>query len=124
MRPDDLSRRHSGADEDIRHGAHRHLAADPRVRGSTGGPAAFVARVRDPFVARSRIYKLPIAIVCDALKIAYATEGRSQYKDVFLMVRSLRKFLNLQIRLGGALGFGRVAPALRVLKSYWVQDGR
>ncbi len=84
----------------------------------------FVARVRDPFVARSRIYKLPIAIVCDALKIAYATEGRSQYKDVFLMMRGLRKFWNLQLRLGGALGIRRVAPALRVLKSYWVQDGR
>jgi hypothetical protein len=84
----------------------------------------FVARVRDPFVARSRIYKLPIAIVCDALKIAYATEGRSQYKDVFLLMRGLRKFWNFQLRLGGALGFRRVAPALRVLKSYWVQDGR
>jgi hypothetical protein len=34
---------------------------------------SFAARVRDPFVARSRIYKLPVAIVCDALKIAYAT---------------------------------------------------
>jgi hypothetical protein len=84
----------------------------------------FVARVRDPFVARSRIYKLPIAIVCDALKIAYATEGRSQYKDVFLLMRGLRKFWNFQLRLGGALGIRRVAPALRVLKSYWVQDGR
>ena len=91
---------------------------------AAGGPAAFVARVRDPFVARSRMYKLPIAIVCDALKIAYATEGRSQYKDVFLLIRNLRKFLNFQIRLGGALGFRRVAPALRVLKSYWVHDGR
>ena len=87
-------------------------------------PGEFVARVRDPFVARSRIYKLPIAIVCDALKIAYATEGRSQYKDVFLLMRGLRKFWNFQLRLGGALGFRRVAPALRVLKSYWVQDGR
>ena len=37
---------------------------------------SFVARVRDPFAARARIYKLPVAIVCDALKIAYATEGR------------------------------------------------
>jgi hypothetical protein len=92
----------------------------------TGGreSGGFVARVRDPFVARSRIYKLPIAIVCDALKIAYATEGRSQYKDVFLLMRGLRKFWNFQLRLGGALGFRRVAPALRVLKSYWVQDGR
>jgi hypothetical protein len=56
---------------------------------------SFAARVRDPFVARSRIYKLPVAIVCDALKIAYVTQGRTQYKDVFLLVRGLRKFLNL-----------------------------
>jgi hypothetical protein len=102
----------------------RDLAAQVPGPIAAGGPAAFVARVRDPFVARSRIYKLPIAIVCDALKIAYATEGRSQYKDVFILIRNLRKFLNFQIRLGGALGFRRVAPALRVLKSYWVHDGR
>ena len=85
---------------------------------------SFAARVRDPFVARSRIYKLPVAIVCDALKIAYATQGRAQYKDVFLLVRGLRKFLNLQIRLGGALGLRRVGPCLRVLKSYWLETGR
>jgi hypothetical protein len=84
----------------------------------------FAARVRDPFVARSRLYKLPVAIVCDALKIAYATQGRAQYKDVFLLIRSWRKFLNFQIRLGGALGFRRVGSTLRVLKSYWLQDGR
>jgi hypothetical protein len=84
----------------------------------------FAARVRDPFVARRRIYKLPIAIVCDALKIAYATQGRAQYKDVFLLVRGLRKFLNLQIRLGGALGFRRVRPYLHNLKSHWLEDGR
>jgi hypothetical protein len=85
---------------------------------------SFTARVRDPFVARSRIYKLPVAIVCDALKIAYATQGRSQYKEVFLLVRGLRRLLNLQIRLGGTLGFRRVAPTLRVLKSHWLQNGR
>src|SRR6202045_1103 len=84
---------------------------------------SFAARVRDPFVARSRIYKLPLAIVCDALKIAYATQGRAQYKEVFLLVRGLRKFLNLQIRLGGALGLRHVGPYLRVLKSYWLEDG-
>lgn len=84
----------------------------------------FTAGVRDPFVAHSRIYKLPVAVVCDALKIAYATQGRSQYKDVFLLCRGLRKFLNFQIRLGGALGLRRVSPTLRVLKSYWLQDGR
>jgi hypothetical protein len=84
----------------------------------------FAARVRDPFVARSRLYKLPVAIVCDALKIAYSTQGRAQYKDVFMLVRGLRKFLNLQIRLGGALGLRRVGSTLRVLKSYWQPDGR
>src|SRR5258707_675039 len=81
---------------------------------------SFAAQVRDPFVARARIYKLPVAVVCDALKIAYATQGRPQYKDVFLLVRGLRRFLNLQIRLGGALGFRHVRPCLRVLKSYWL----
>jgi len=85
---------------------------------------SFVARVRDPFVARSRIYKLPVAIVCDALKIAYATQGRAQYRDVFLLVRGLRKLLNFQIRLGGALGLPRVGPCLRALKSYWSVDGK
>jgi len=84
----------------------------------------FTAQVRDPFVARTRIYKLPVAIVCDALKIAYATQGRAQYKDVFLLTRGLRKFWNLQIRLGGALGLRHVGPCLRVLKSYWLEDGR
>jgi hypothetical protein len=82
---------------------------------------SFAARVRDPFVARSRIYKLPVAIVCDALKIAYATEGRTQYKDVFLLVSGLHKFLNYEIRLSGALGLGRVGPTLNVLKSYWLE---
>jgi hypothetical protein len=81
---------------------------------------SFSARVRDPFAARTRIYKLPVAIVCDALKIAYATEGRTQYRDVFLLVSALHRFLNYQIRLGGALGFGQVRPALSVLKSYWL----
>jgi hypothetical protein len=84
----------------------------------------FEVRVRDPFVARSRVYKIPLAIVCDALKIAYATQGRGQYKDVFLLVRSLRKLLNLQIRVGGVMGLRRVGSTLRALKSYWLQDGR
>jgi hypothetical protein len=86
--------------------------------------ASFAAQVRDPFAARSRIYKLPVAIVCDALKIAYATQGRGQYRDVFLWVRGLRKLLNVEIRIGDALGFRRVRSNLAVLKSYWPQDER
>ena len=79
----------------------------------------FVAAVRDPFAARARFYKLPVALVCDALKIAYMTQGRGQYKDVFLMVRNLRKFLNLLVRGADRLGWRRVRPTMDALKSYW-----
>jgi hypothetical protein len=80
---------------------------------------AFTARVRDPFAARRRVYKLPVAIVCDALKIAYVTQGREQYKVVFLLVRTLRSLLNLQIRIGDGLGWRPVRPTLRALRKYW-----
>ena len=80
---------------------------------------SFAVRVRDPFAARTRIYKLPFAIVCDALKIAYVTQQRGQYKEVFLLMQGLRKFLNLQIRLGDFVGWRRVRPHLLNLKSYW-----
>lgn len=79
----------------------------------------FVCRVRDPFAAGARVYKLPAALVCDALKIAYVSQGRGQYKDVFLMVRNLRKLLNLQVRIGGVFGARHVRPCLEALKSYW-----
>lgn len=80
---------------------------------------AFSAYARDPFAARSRIYKLPLAIVCDALKIAYATQGRRQYRDVFCLLRGMRRLLNLEVRLGNAFGVGQVRHSLRALKSYW-----
>jgi hypothetical protein len=86
--------------------------------------AAFRAQARDPFAARSRIYKLPLAVVCDALKIAYATQGRGQYKDVFLMVQRVRGVLNFQVRMGEQLGLSRVRPSLRALKSYWQSSTR
>ncbi len=79
----------------------------------------FRARVRDPFVARTRIYKLPVAIICDALKIAYTTERRGQYKDVFMLVRRLSRAWVWQIKMGGAAGVGGVRPFLEQLKSYW-----
>jgi hypothetical protein len=83
----------------------------------------FKAQVRDPFVARSRIYKLPVAIACDALKIAYATQGRAQYKQVFLLLRAAHRLLNAQIRLGDALRIPSVSSTIRTLKSYWLHDG-
>jgi hypothetical protein len=81
--------------------------------------ASFVARARDPFVARSRIYKLPVAIICDALKIAYSTQGRRQYLDVFLMLRRFAKFWTFQVRASDALGVGGARPYLQTLRSYW-----
>jgi hypothetical protein len=79
----------------------------------------FTAHARDPFAARSRLYKLPLAVVCDALKIAYATQGRGQYRDVFYLVRGMRRWLNFQVRGADALGVGRVRSSLRTLRSYW-----
>jgi len=84
----------------------------------------FKVQARDPFAARSRTYKLPVALICDALKIAYVTQGRRQYKEVFLLVRALRKYLNLQIRLGDRLGLRRVRPHLRALRSHWHRGER
>ncbi len=80
---------------------------------------AFLTHVHDPFAARSRIYKLPLALICDALKIAYTTERRGQYKDVFMLIRSVRGLCNLQIRIGDALKVGPVRRCLQDLKSYF-----
>lgn len=80
---------------------------------------SFAARARDAFAARSRIYKLPVAIICDALKIAFATQGRRQYLDVFLMLRRFAKFWTFQVRTSDALGVGGARPYLQILRSYW-----
>jgi len=84
--------------------------------------ASFRAQARDPFASRSRVYKVPLAVVCDALKIAYTTQGRGQYKDVFHMLQQVRGLLNFQVRMGERLGLSRVRPSLRALKSYWQSD--
>jgi hypothetical protein len=85
------------------------LATDP----------SFATAVRNPFISGKRIYKLPLAIVCDALKIAYRTQGFTQYKDVFFFIRSLRKFWNFQIRFGAWLGSPALRMHTRKLASYW-----
>ena len=81
----------------------------------------FVAWARDPFAAGARFYKLPVAVLCDALKIAYTQERRGQYRTVFEMLRGLRRLANLQIRVGDALGSARVRPFLRTLAAYWTE---
>jgi len=84
----------------------------------------FVVRVRDPFVARSRIYKLPGAIACDALKIAYVTNGRQEYKDMFYLISRLGKSLNWAIRIGALLGFRPIRACMTALSSYWEKTGK
>jgi hypothetical protein len=78
----------------------------------------FTVRARDPFAARSRIYKLPVAIMCDSLKIAYATQGRAQYKDAFLLLQRFAKRWTLEIRFSAFLGL-IAQPFLKTLRSYW-----
>jgi hypothetical protein len=80
----------------------------------------FVVKARDPFIARSRLYKLPGAIVCDALKIAYQQSGRRrEFGDLFRIVRRFSRVLSLLIRFGS---FWRIEPARRclaALATYW-----
>jgi hypothetical protein len=91
------------------------LARDPSL----------LTRVREPFAARSRIYKLPGAVVCDALKIAYASHGRrEEYKDAFDLVSRMRKTINLQLRLGDVVGFKPIRDCLASLASRWTEAGR
>ena len=82
----------------------------------------FRARVRDPFVARTRIYKLPLAIMCDSLKIAYTTERRGQYKDVFMLVSALSGWWTWQLKAAGFLRIEAVRRHLKKLKSYWERN--
>jgi hypothetical protein len=90
------------------------------VRDST-----FVARVRDPFVTRNRIYKLPGAIICDALKIAYVENGRrGEYRDLFLLVSKFGKLISWLVRLGSAFGFGPIRTCVTSLSSYWTKTGQ
>jgi hypothetical protein len=84
----------------------------------------FRAAVHDPFAARSRIYKLPMALICDALKIAYVTQGRGQYKDVFMLVRSARSFGSALLKVGAMLKVGPVDRCLQDLKSYWTKKAQ
>jgi hypothetical protein len=84
----------------------------------------FVARVRDPIVSRSRIYKLPGAIVCDALKIAYVADNRHErYKVIFNLFSRLGKLFSLQIRIGNILGFKKVRSSLETLSSPRTKSG-
>ena len=88
-----------------------------------------VTKLIDGLAGRNRIdvvddlaYPFPVAVICDALKIAYTTSGRrGQYKDLFDLVSGLGKTINWQMRIGGALRFPTVRTGLQRLHSYWTR---
>jgi len=85
----------------------------------------FAVKARDPFIARSRLYKLPGAIVCDAVKLAYQNNGRTrEFADLFRIVGKLARTLSILMRLGS---FWRIEPARRctaALATYWHRPER
>jgi hypothetical protein len=87
--------------------------------------STFAVVARDPFVVRSRLYKVPGAVVCDALKIAYAINGREpQYRDMFNLVSKMAKVFALQIRFGNLIGFRAIRSCISTLSSYWTKAGK
>jgi len=85
----------------------------------------FAVKASDPFVARSRLYKLPGAIVCDAVKLAYQNNGRTrEVADLFRIVSTFARALSIAVRVGS---FWRIEPARRctaALATYWHRTER
>jgi hypothetical protein len=84
----------------------------------------FVVKAHDPFIARSRLYKLPGAIICDAVKLAYQQSGRRrEFADLFRILNKFARILSLLIRVAS---FCRIEPARRcvaALATYWNGSG-
>jgi hypothetical protein len=131
----DINERLFAIAEDPTDALGAELRAATRYRGETGvqmkifimeriatwllaANAEFTALARNPFAARSRFYKLPLAVACDALKIAHAQTGRGEYRVVFRWVSALRGVLNAQVRIGAALGLRSARNTLDELRSY------
>ena len=85
---------------------------------------SFHATVCDPFAAASKIHRTPLAVVSDALKIAYVTQRRGQYLDVFQLVQAMRRGITLHIRLGALSGYAPLRQCLKRLAAYWNHDER
>jgi hypothetical protein len=84
----------------------------------------FRAQPCDPFAAARKIHRTPVAVVCDALKIAYSTQHHGQYRDVFQLVQSARALCTRQLRLAALLGVSPVRACLARLSAYWSGNGR
>ncbi len=82
--------------------------------------SAFMVKARDPFIARSRLYKLPGAIVCDAVKVAYQQNGRRrEFGDLFRMVSKFARALSLLVRVGSFCRFEPARRCMAALATYW-----
>ncbi len=80
----------------------------------------FTVKARDPFIARSRLYKLPGAIVCDAVKVAYEqNDRRREFGDLFRMVSKLARALSLLVRVGSFWRFEPARRCMAALATYW-----
>lgn len=86
--------------------------------------ANFRASVCDPFAAASKIHRTPVAVVCDALKIAHATQRRGQYLDLFHLVQTMRRGITMHVRLSALSGYAPVRQCLKRLAAYWNRDER
>jgi hypothetical protein len=86
--------------------------------------ASFHARVCDPFAAGSKLHRTPVAVVSDALKIAYLTQHRGQYLDVFHLVQAMRRSITMHVRVGALAGYAPVRQCLKRLAAYWNHDER
>jgi hypothetical protein len=85
----------------------------------------FRVLVHDPFAARSRLYKVPGAILCDALKQAYDQEGRGEeLETLFPLVSRNARRLALRLRIKSSLGFRRERACLDALAERWSLAGR
>jgi hypothetical protein len=90
------------------------LASEPR----------FAVKARYPFASRSRIYKLPGAIACDALKIAYLASNRQcVFIDLFSVISRLRRLVGWQIRFLAFLRFTPIRAHITSLSSRWTEAG-
>jgi hypothetical protein len=86
--------------------------------------ASFRVSVCDPFAAATKIHRTPVAVVCDALKIAYSTQRRGQYLDVFQLVQGMRRGITMHVRLSALSGYAPVRQCLKRLSAYWNHDER
>jgi hypothetical protein len=75
--------------------------------------ATFAVRVLRPVLTSQQVCRTPVAILSDALKIAYRAQALSQYQNVLRFVRTARKFWRFELRLGSWISLVRMRSDVR-----------